>query len=207
MLSANSSGACDQCAGNKLCPRRHARAALWLAALLLLPGLAVGQEVIVDNPYKVKAAFLRNFAHYVVWPKQALPAGNAPWCIGVLGPDPFGDILETTLRGRTEQGRSFVIVRAATVAELPPCQIVFMAYADAAKRRTALAVLKQQPVLTVSDEPEFLPDGGVIGFEVTDRVRMSVNLDQARAVSLTIQTKMLEVSSEILENGELRRMR
>ncbi|WP_445368554.1 YfiR family protein [Methylomonas sp. BW4-1] len=206
-MSANSSGACGQCAGNKLCPRRHARAALWLAALLLLPGLAVGQEVIVDNPYKVKAAFLRNFAHYVVWPKQALPAGNAPWCIGVLGPDPFGDILETTLRGRTEQGRSFVIVRAATVAELPPCQIVFMAYADAAKRRTALAVLKQQPVLTVSDEPEFLPDGGVIGFEVTDRVRMSVNLDQARAVSLTIQTKMLEVSSEILENGELRRMR
>jgi len=36
---------------------------------------------------------------------------------------------------------------------------------------------------------------------------MSINLDQARAVSLTIQTKMLEVSSEILENGELRRMR
>ncbi|MCQ8116436.1 YfiR family protein [Methylomonas rosea] len=175
--------------------------------MLLLPGLALSQDVLVDNPYKVKAAFLRNFAHYVNWPEHALPAGNAPWCIGILGPDPFGDILETTLRGRTEQGRTFVIVRAATLEELPPCQIVFMTYPDAAKRRTALAVLKQKPVLTVSDEPEFLPDGGVIAFKVTDRVRMSINLDQARAVSLAIQTKMLEVSSEILENGEMRRMR
>ncbi|WP_026604098.1 YfiR family protein [Methylomonas sp. 11b] len=206
-MSANGELCCEHCAGNRVCSRRNAKAVLWLVALLLLPGLAVGQEVVVDNPYKVKAAFLRNFAHYVVWPEQALPAGNAPWCIGILGPDPFGDILETTLRGRMEQGRTFVIVRAATLAELPPCQIVFMTYADPAKRRTALAVLKQQPVLTVSDEPEFLPDGGVIGFQVTDRVRMSINLDQARAVSLTIQTKMLEVSSEILENGELRRMR
>lgn len=161
----------------------------------------------VENPYKVKAAFLRNFAHYVSWPDQALPAGNAPWCIGILGPDPFGDILETTLNGRTEQGRAFVIVRAARLDELPLCQIVFVTYPDAATRRAVLAALKQKPVLTVGDEPEFLPDGGVIGFQVTDRVRMSINLDQARAVSLTIQTKMLEVSSEILENGELRRMR
>lgn len=206
-MSANSYGSCADCAGNRICSRRNARAALWLAAVLFLPGLAVSQDVVVDNPYKVKAAFLRNFAHYVVWPERALPAGNAPWCIGILGPDPFGDILEATLRGRTEQGRSFVIVRAATLEELPPCQIVFMTYPDAAKRRTALAVLKQKPVLTVSDEPEFLPDGGVIGFQVTDRVRMSINLDQARAVSLVIQTKMLEVSSEILENGEMRRMR
>ncbi|WP_082879526.1 YfiR family protein [Methylomonas methanica] len=198
---------CGVCAVKRVGCRRRAGVVVLLAALLFLPGLTLSQGVTVDNPYKVKAAFLRNFAHYVVWPEYALPAGNAPWCIGILGPDPFGDILETTLRGRTEQGRTFVIVRAATLEELPPCQIVFMTYPDTAKRRAALAVLKQKPILTVSDEPEFLPDGGVIGFEVTDRVRMSINLDQARAVSLAIQTKMLEVSSEILENGEMRRMR
>jgi hypothetical protein len=181
--------------------------AVLLSAVLLLPGLAVSQDGMVENPYKVKAAFLRNFAHYVSWPDYALPAGNAPWCIGVLGPDPFGDILETTLKGRTEHGRSFIIVRAARLEELPPCQIVFVGYPDATRRRAALAALKQKTVLTVGDEAEFLPEGGVIEFQVTDRVRMSINLDQARAVSLTIQTKMLEVSSEILENGERRSMR
>ena len=36
---------------------------------------------------------------------------------------------------------------------------------------------------------------------------MSVNLDQARASSLRIQTKMLEVAVEIVENGTTKRRR
>ena len=36
---------------------------------------------------------------------------------------------------------------------------------------------------------------------------MSVNLDQARSASLHIQTKMLEVSHQVLENGVIREMR
>ena len=47
-----------------------------------------------------------------------------------------------------------------------------------------------------------MQEGGIIRFQVGDRVEMSINLDQARAVSLLIQTKMLEVSIEVLENGE-----
>ncbi|WP_230874803.1 YfiR family protein [Methylomonas sp. LL1] len=179
---------------------------LWiivLPSLLLLSGLAAGQE----NPAKIKAAFLRNFAHYVSWPSNAFLDGASPWHVGILGPDPFGDVLDTTFEGRAEQGRPFKIFRADRLEELPPCQIVFVAYQDAGKRRAALAVLKDRPVLTVGDAPEFLGEGGVIRFQVGERVSMSVNLDQARAVLLTIQTKMLEVASDIQENGELRRMR
>ena len=73
--------------------------------------------------------------------------------------------------------------------------------------RAVLAELKDKPVLTVGDAPEFLREGGVIRFQVGDRVRMSINLDQARAVLLTIQTRMLEVSSDVLENGVVRQVR
>lgn len=182
---------------------------LWTIALfmLILPVPVAGQELVVDNPNKVEAAFLRNFAHYVSWPDTAFIESNSPWCVGILGRDPFGEVLETTFRGRTEQGRSFEIFRADTVDNLPPCQIVFIAYKDAAKRRAVLGELKNKPVLTVGDAPEFLREGGVIRFQVGDRVRMSINLDQARAVSLTIQTRMLEVASEVLENGVVRQMR
>jgi hypothetical protein len=38
-------------------------------------------------------------------------------------------------------------------------------------------------------------------------VRLSINLDQARVAELTIQTRMLEVSSEVLDNGVVRKMR
>ncbi len=90
---------------------------------------------------------------------------------------------------------------------MPLCQLVYIGYTEASQRRQALAELRTKPVLTVGDAPEFLTEGGVIGFIVDERVGMNINLDQARAVSLTIQTKMLEVSSGVLFNGALRRMR
>lgn len=177
-----------------------------LVVILLLPGMAAGQGE-ARNSREVEAAFLRNFAHYVNWPQHAFTNEQLPWCVAILGEDPFGQILETTFNGRSEKGRSFVLFRAASLDELPNCQIVFINYENAGKRRAALEKLKNKPVLTVSDAPEFLNEGGVIQFQVGERVSMSVNLDQARAALLTIQTKMLEVSSDILENGELRRVR
>lgn len=180
---------------------------LWIVALMMASGLVSGQEFGTENPYKVKAAFLRNFAHYVDWPGSVFSGVATPWRICVLGQDPFGEVLDITFKGRTEQGRTFEIYRADAAEELSQCQIVFVAHKDEAKRRAALGKLKDKPVLTVGDAPEFLREGGVIRFQVDDRVRMSINLDQARSVALTIPTRMLEVSSEVLENGAVRKMR
>ncbi|WP_332741671.1 YfiR family protein [Hydrogenophaga sp.] len=182
----------------------------WVIALLCmlhLPGLVASQELAPANPNRVKAAFLRNFAHYVRWPAEAFPHSSTPWHICVLGPDPFGDILETSLQGRKEQGRSFEVFRAEALDQLPSCQIVFLAYKDDARRRAVLDKLKNKPVLTVGDAPEFLREGGTIRFQVDDRVRLGINLDQARVAELVIQTRMLEVSSEVLDNGVVRKMR
>lgn len=150
---------------------------------------------------------MRNFAHYVNWPNDAFSDSASPWCIGILGPDPFGEMLEAVLAGRTEKGRIFSILHANRPEDLVRCQIVYIAYADASARRAALRALKDKPILTVADAPDFLTEGGIIRFQVGDRVSMSINLDQARAVSLDVPTKMLEVSSEILEDGMIRSMR
>jgi hypothetical protein len=175
--------------------------------LFCLPCFAAGQEFDETNPTKVEAAFLRNFARYVTWPAHAFAGDNSPWNICILGRDPFGEVLEKTFKGRTEQGRTFEIFRAYTLDELPPCQIVFVAYQDASRRRAAIAGLKNRPVLTVADAPRFLQEGGIIRFQVSDHVAMDINLDQARSASLKIQTKMLEVAHEVLENGVVRRRR
>lgn len=173
----------------------------------LLPTGVASQVLTAENPQRVEAAFLRNFSHYVTWPAHAFADERSPWRICVLGDDPFGDVLEATFKGRAELGRRFEIFRADTLVDLPQCQIVFVAYKASASRRAALAELKRKPVLTVGDAPGFLQEGGVIRFQVTNYVEMSINLDQARAASLTIQTGMLEVSSSVLENGMVRRMR
>lgn len=182
----------------------------WLgcvALLVLSVSAASSQESGVENPNKVKAAFLRNFAHYVTWPTTAFPDTRSPWRVCIVGRDPFGDILEKSLVGRTEQNRPFEVHRADSLQRLPNCQIAFLAFDDPVARRATLSELKGKPVLTVGDAPEFLREGGVVRFQVEDRVRLSINLDQARAASLSIQTRMLEVSQEVVENGEPRRVR
>jgi hypothetical protein len=178
--------------------------------MLVVPAVfsaTAGQVLVTRDPREVEAAYIRNFARYVSWPPGALPAPGASWCIGVLGRGSFVEVLETTLRGRTEQGRPFEVHRAGSLRELPACQIVFVGHEDPGRRRRALGALHGKPVLTVGDAPDFLREGGVIQFVVGDTVQMSISLDQARAGSLHIQTKMLEVSREVLEDGIVKVMR
>lgn len=169
-----------------------------------LPCFAAAEDSLRASAAKVQAAFLRNFAHYVTWPEQAFVSNQSPWRICVLGSDPFGDALDNTFKGRTEQGRPFEIVRAEAAADIAGCQIVYVAYRTSASRRAALAELVNRPVLTVGDAPEFLQEGGMIRFQVSDHVEFGVNLDRTRSASLKMQTRMLEVAREVVENGVAR---
>lgn len=186
--------------------RRGGSAIPFLLLLFCLPALAADEPARASLP-KVEAAFLRNFAHYIDWPASAFASDHSPWRICVLGKDPFGGILEDTFRGRTEQGRAFEIVRAETSAALDACQMVYVSYQGSERRRAALAELTNRPVLTVGDAPDFLQEGGMIRFQVSDHVEFGINLDRTRSASLKVQTKMLEVAHEVLENGTVRRRR
>jgi hypothetical protein len=192
--------------GDLRSPRFPLRGSL-LGVLLCVSVLLSAQEQRRVDALNVEAAFLRNFAHYITWPEEVFTDPQTPWRICIVGSDPFGEVLEKTFEGRTEQGRPFTILRTRQPAELKDCQIVYVAYITSANRRAALTSLQGLPVLTVSNAPDFLQEGGIIRFDITDYVELSVNLDQARAASLSIQTKVLEVSRAVIENGVVHRAR
>lgn len=179
----------------------------FIAALAapLLAGQATAQDPVIAQRAAVEAAFLRNFARYVVWPVSAFANDGAPWTICVLAAEHFDDTLEKTFSGRIEQGRRFEIVRAKTPEQLQGCQIVFVGTPNAARRRAVLNELRRLPVLTVGESPEFLDEGGIVRLQAGERIEMGINLDQARAASLTIPSKILEVAHEVVENGAVRR--
>ena len=178
-----------------------------LLATVAAAGQAGAQPAAGATLASLEAAFLRNFARYVTWPSAAFTNDRAPWRVCVLGGDHLDDTLEKTLQSRVEQGRSFTVVRAASAGQLPGCQIAYIGHRHPAARQAALAELRGQPVLTVGDAPDFLNEGGIIRLRPGERLEMSINLDQARAASLTIPTKMLEVSRDVVENGAVRRWR
>ena len=60
---------------------------------------------------QVKAVYLLNFARFTTWP--AGTSGPDVFAVCVLGSDPFGPILDTTLAGETVDGKPTVVRRIA----------------------------------------------------------------------------------------------
>ena len=144
--------------------------------------------------YPVKAAFLYHFVEFVEWPAGS-PRHPSTITIGVLGRDPFGDVLDEAILDKVVAGRTLVIRRFADVAALEPCEILFISSSEMARLPEILARLDGAPVLTVGDADRFARRGGMIGFYIEDnRVRLEVNRPAAERARLRISSKLLTVA-------------
>ena len=180
------------------------RFCLVLVALVAFPGRA--DQSTQPLEYPVKAAFLNAFANYVAWPAEAFPEPNSPLVVGVLGEDPFGPALEANLQGKTAQHRPLQIQRFARLADIKPCHILFISTSERKALPEILTALRGRSILTVSEVPEFLEQGGMINF-VFDRpnVVFEVNLMASKPERLELDARMLNVARlVILPSGERR---
>lgn len=161
-------------------------------ALVTAPGLAA--QAVRASEYQVKAVFLYNFAQFVDWPSEAFPDSTAPFVIGILGDDPFGDFLDETVRGERLQGRSFEVRHFQTPGEIKTCHILFISRPDDLVQGI-LGRLGSRPILTVSDEVGFAERGGMVRL-VNDRnhIRLQINLEAVQAANLMISSKLLRVA-------------
>lgn len=151
--------------------------------------------------YQVKAAYLMNFARFVEWPAARLPE-SAPLQIAVVGDDPFGVMLDDTLRGKTANGHPIQLRRLRRSDVLTSAHIVFISASEEAHLPEILQQLNHSSVLTVSDIERFSLRGGAIEFcMVGDRVRFDINRAPAIAGQLSISSRLLTVARVVREGG------
>ena len=177
-----------------------ARVRVGLLALLLLTsaGFAAAVATAVPSEYQVKAVFLFNFTHFVEWPADAFAGPQAPFVIGVLGRDPFGSALDEAVRGETVNGRPLVIQRYSGIADLKPCQILFIDRSIDGEIEKALASIGHQRTLTVSDLDSATSHAVIIRFlNENQKIRLQINVDSARNAGLTISSKLLRPAQVI----------
>jgi hypothetical protein len=118
--------------------------------------------------------------------------------IGVLGKDPFGPILDSTIRDKTVSGRPLDIRRLDDVREARNCHLVFVSSAERRNLDAILDELEHLGVLTVSEIDSFIDKGGMINFVIDDeRVVIDVNLDAARRAGLDISSQLLKVARAV----------
>ena len=147
---------------------------------------------------QVKAAFLYKFGAFVTWTS---PAPNDVFAICVLGRDPFGQTLDSTLKGGTIDGSSLVARRIESSQDASKCRIVFVSSSEESRLRPIVAELSKLPVLTVSDIPHFSDRGGMIEFVLENgRVRFDVNLASAEKSGMTLSSQLLKVASAVKRN-------
>jgi YfiR/HmsC-like len=157
------------------------------AALLPWSGHCSGQAGGGGLEYQVKAAFLFNFLKFVEWPQAA---GATPWVIGILGHDPFGELLDQTVKGKIVSGRPVEIRRYSRLNEVKDCNILFIGAADFGR----IVIPAQPGLLTVGEAPGFLKSGGIINFYIEDnRVHFEIQPGVARTAGLRVSSQLLKL--------------
>ncbi len=163
--------------------------------------LALGLLVLGSRParaetreYQIKAAFLVNFMQFVTWPSNAFTNADAPFCIGVLGEDPFGAALDQTVQGETVDHHKIMIQRARRIEDCKDCQMIFVSRSEEKNLPVILAKLDSGPILTVSETRDFARQGGIINFYLEEKkVRFEINPAVAQRANLKISAQLLSL--------------
>jgi hypothetical protein len=165
---------------------------------MITPSLRAAES----KEYQIKAAFLFNFAQFVLWPATAFTNASEPFQIGVLGDSRFDNALEEIVQGETIQGRQIIIVKSSHVEKLAACQILFVCKSEAGHFDDVFQKLDSKPVLTVSEDASFIRHGGIINFyRDGPKVRFEINPDAADKTGLKLGSQLLRVGKIVHPEG------
>jgi len=174
---------------------RLERVRIFAALFLMLGGLYAN-----ELEYKVKAAFLFNFSKFIEW-TTPLPQGE-PFVIGIVGVDPFGDLLEQTVRNKTINGRSLVVRRYSNVKQLGPCHILFISASERNRLGSILQAVAGTGTLTVSEIESFAALGGMINFVLeNNKVRFEINPEATARSGLQVNAQLLKLARVVRERA------
>ncbi|MEA2239969.1 MAG: hypothetical protein QOC81_4693 [Thermoanaerobaculia bacterium] len=176
------------------------RASLLLVALIAAGSPATtAQAQTAVNEYQVKAAYILNFARYVEWPADVLPA-SSPLTIAIIGDDPFGGALDDLQRTKSANGHPILLRHFHWNEVITQSEIVYISSSEDAHLPQILRFLGNQSVLTISDIDRFSLRGGIIEFRmVGNRVRFDIDRKSAIAARLSISSKLLSLARAVHE--------
>ena len=175
----------------------HTKASLavWatMTAVFAVTTTARGDEP--SREYQLKAAFIYNFAQFVIWPDGAMPSSDSPFVVGVVGQDPFSHALEDTMDGKTIAGHPISVKHLDSADQVSGCQLVFVPATEDDRLDDIFKAVADRPILTVGESNKFPDSGGTIRFFIEDsRIRFEINLDSAARGGIRISSKLCSLA-------------
>jgi hypothetical protein len=144
---------------------------------------------------------LFNFAKFVDWPSSSFAGPQSAFSICIMGADPFGRIIDDSLRGKAIGGHPVAVERARDANEARHCQMVFVGYSEKGRVAEILGSLRGTNALIVGETEGFAAAGGAIQFAIEENhVRFLINPDAAERAGLKLSSKLLALAT-IVHDG------
>ena len=149
---------------------------------------------------QVKAAYLYNFGKFVRWQDQSPNTASIKIC--VLGKDPFGTVLDSTVAGESIDGRKIIVKRVVKVQDAATCNILYISSSEESRLGFILSSVQHFAPLTVSYIPNFAERGGIIEFvEQQGKIRFEVNLLAAEQSHVSLSSELLKVAIRVIDQA------
>lgn len=176
--------------------------AAWLAASWVpsVSGAAAGTGAY--SAEALRAALLVNFIRFTEWPTPLI--GDAAFVVGIAGDRPLEDELIKMSERLRVRNRRIHVVRVKAGRNLDDCHILYISPLTHSRDGSAptveelLPLVKDKPVLTISEGPTFLAQGGIINLysSTEGKLRFEIAHENARAGGLVLSAQLLALARD-----------
>jgi len=165
-----------------------------LAWSSLTPPNAVGATE-SEKAYRVKVAYLFNFASLVTWPEESFNHSESPFVICHFGGSQTRALFDAAYSGRMVESHPIEVRHPSRVGDVLGCHI-FMITAERSEQAAGfIAAAAGKSVLTVGETEGFALSDGMIGFFNDDsKLRFEINRGLAESAKLRISSRLLQLA-------------
>ncbi len=174
----------------------------WALVLIILlsPTTHLNAQAARPTPIQVEAAYLFNFGKFVRWPIEKNPSSDS-FGICILGKDPFGAVLDSTVAGERIGGKHITVGKLSRMQEASDCSVLYISSSEEDRLGSVLAAAQRLSLLTVSDIPHFAERGGIIGLVAQqNKIRFEVNRTVAEQSNLALSSELLKIATRVIDN-------
>jgi hypothetical protein len=163
--------------------------------------MALAKEIVAQE-HIIKTGFLYNFAKFIEWPPFVFPSASSELNICLIGPDSFGDAIES-INGKSVDSHPVRVRRIKSVEEIKrsgDCHILFIGHSDKDEIAEVLQKIRKKPILTVGDQESAAESGvDITMITVEEKVRFQINNKAASEAGIKISSKLLRLAIRIVE--------
>ena len=194
--------------GRTPCSHTRSIVALWAAVLasLVWPSLAPSNAVGAtesEQPYRVKAAFLFNFASLVTWPEESFNDSESPFVICHFGGSQTRALFDTAYSGRMVERHPIEVWHPSRVGDVLGCHIIMITAERSEQAGGFIGAVAGKSILTIGETEGFALSGGVIGFyNDGSKIRFEINLGAAKSAKLRISSRLLQLARLVSSEDE-----